>query len=186
MIGAYAQMVRGHIDNGWSGHMMTFMFNQIGGGFRQMNLEMQTHIGNVYASLVTRLHRRPHAPGVTLPILLSCPDFPVAKHQKKPLSEVITNGGLHNHGLLLIPPGPNRLKVSVSQHFVDQQSHYLRDQILNRIDVSRITHDVGRVTDYVMKGLKAHRLPDDETLLILPNSRGEVSVRPYTSSSEEH
>lgn len=183
-ISAYAQILKHHIEHGWSGFMLTFMFNQISGSLSQKNLVMQNKIENVYASLVTRLYRRPNTPGIILPVLLSSPDFPVAKHNKKSLSEVIINDGLHNNGLLLVPPGPNRLKVSVEQHFTDNQSHYLRDPVLNRIDVRPITHDVDRLTDYAMKGLKAHRLPEDETILILPKSSGEISVRPYRTSSD--
>ena len=109
--------------------MLTLMFHQLRGTTRQMNIQMQHEIENVYASFLTRLHRRPHAAGAIPPILISCPDFPVPKYEKKSLPEVITNDGLHQHGILLISPTPSRLKVSVQQHFSDNQSYYLRDQV---------------------------------------------------------
>ena len=183
-ISGYATMVKQKLNEGYEGHLMTFTFNSLNGGLRQMNLKMQKQIENVYGSLITRIHRRPHAAGVIHPILIGSPDFPVAKHEKKPLPEVITNDGLHYHGILLLPPGPSRLKVSLPQHFADNQSHYLRDQVMNRIDVRPITHDVDHLIDYAMKGLKTNRLPDDEDLLILPKTYREISARPYRKNFE--
>jgi hypothetical protein len=111
-ISGYATMVKDHIHKGYAAHLMSFMFNRLRGGLRQMNQQMQKQIENVYASLITRLHRKPLAAGVAHPLLIGCPDFPVTKYQKKSLPEVITNDGLHYHGLFLVPPGPSRLKVS--------------------------------------------------------------------------
>jgi hypothetical protein len=184
-IGGYTTMIKQHLDQGWQGHLMTFMFNQLRGGVSQMNHQMQNQIENVYASLITRLHRRPHAYGVTHPILIGCPDFPVPKFEKKPLPEIITNDGLHYNGLLLVPPGPSRMKVSIQQHFTDNQSHYLRDQILNRIDVRPINYDVDHITDYALKGMKSNRLPGNETLLILPKTSREISARPYRTNPDD-
>lgn len=183
IIVGYANWVKQKINEGYEGHFITLMFNQLSGDTRQMNLQMQNQIENMYASFITRLYRRPHAAGVIHPILISCPDFPVPKHEKKPLAEVITNDGLHHHGILLVPPGSSRLKVPVRQHFTDNQSYYVRDQVLNRIDVRLITHDVYGVTDYALKGLKTNRLPGNETLLVLPKSNREISARPYRTDS---
>jgi hypothetical protein len=146
-IGAYANWVKRRIDEGYDGHLMTFVFNQLRGDIRQMNLQMQHQIENMYASFLTRLHRNPHAVDVIHPILISCPDFPVPKYEKTSLRQITTNDGLHYHGLLLIPPGRSRLMGSTAQHFADNQSYYVRDHILNRIDVRPITHDVDRVTE---------------------------------------
>lgn len=180
-ISGYAMMVRHHLDDGWNGHLMTFVFNQLRGDVRSKNHQMQNQIENVYASMISRLIRRPRAYGAIHPIMIGCPDFPVKKYAKKSLTEVITNDGLHYHVILLLPPGPSRLKVSVQQHFDENQSYYVRDQILNRIHVEPFnTNDDGStVTDYALKGLKTNRLPDDETLLILPKTRRETSARPY-------
>src|SRR5205085_4283403 len=137
------------------------------------------------ASFLTRLHRRPHAAGIIHPILIACPDFPVAKYEKKSLPEVITNDGLHQNGVLLVPQGPSRLKISVPQHFAENQSYYLRDQILNRIHVEPITHDVYGIADYALKGMKTNRIPGNETLLILPKTYREISARPYRPNSDD-
>lgn len=176
-------MVSQHLDDGWIGHLITFVFNQLRGDVRSKNHQMQNQIENVYASLTTKLIRRPHAYGAIHPTFIGCPDFPVRKYQKKSLTEVITNEGLHYHGILLVPPGPSRLKVSVQQHFDENQSYYVRDQILKRIHVQPFNpnDDGSTVTDYALKGLKTNRLPDEETLLILPKTRRETSARPYRS-----
>jgi hypothetical protein len=184
-IRGYAEMVKEKLDEGWNGHLMTFMFNQLHGGLRQMNHQMQKQVENVYASLITRIHRKPNASGVIHPILIGCPDFPVPKYEKKPLPDVVTNDGLHYNGLLLVPPGSSRLKVPVQQHFTDNQSYYVREQVLNRIHVEPITHDVYGVTDYAFKGLKANRLPGNETILILPKTGREISARPYRTDSQD-
>lgn len=181
-INGYATMAKQYLEQGWRGNLMTFISNQLRGGVRQINHQMQYQIEGTYASFLTRLNRRPHAQGAINPILIACPDWPVAKYEKKSLREVLTNDGLHYHGLLLLPPATStsRLKVSVAQHFVDQQSYYVRDRILNRIDVRSFeTADVFDVTDYALKGLKTNRLPAEETLLILPKSRLEIRTRRY-------
>lgn len=177
-ITGYAGIVKQHLDDGYQGYSMTFMFNPLTGGIRRMNQQMRNGIENMYASLVTRLYRRPDAYGVIPPTLISCPDFPVAKYEKKSLLEVTTNDGLHHHGILLIAPIPSRLKVSVPQHFSDNQSLYVRDQVLNRIHIQPITHDVYGITDYTLKGLKTNRIQDDEAILVLPHPY-RASARPY-------
>src|ERR1700692_1311654 len=148
-IAGYGHWVKQKIDEGYKGHLMTLMFNQMHGCSKQMNHQKHIQVQNAFASLLTRLHRKPFAHGVIHPILIGCPDWPVPKYQKQSRSDVVTNDGLHFHGILLIPPGSSRLKVSVPQHFADNQSFYVRDQVLERIDIKPITHDVHRVTDYV-------------------------------------
>ena len=184
-ISGYAEWVKQRLGEGYQGFLMTFMFNSLSGNIRSINDQMQKQIENVYASFLTRLYRKPNAFGVNQPVLIGCPDFPVPKYEKKTLNDIVTNEGLHHHGILLIAPGSNRLKVSIPQHFTDNQSYYLSDTVLNRIDIRPITHDIDGLTDYTLKGLKRNRLPDDEALLILPKSTREVSVRPYRSKSED-
>jgi hypothetical protein len=187
-ISGYTSMTKHYLDQGWRGNLMTFISNQLRGDERQINHQIQYQIEGTYASFLTRLNRRPRAYGAINPILIACPDWPVAKYEKKSLREILTNDGLHYHGLLLLPPATStsRLKVSAQQHFVDQQSYYVRDQILNRIHVQPFeTEDVFDVTDYALKGLKTNRLPAEETLLILPKSNREIRTRPYLTADAE-
>src|SRR5438477_1678122 len=81
-IAGYASMVKQYLDQGYEGYLMTLMFNQLGGDIKWMNHQMQYQIENMYASFLTRLHRRPHAAGIIHPILIACPDFPVPKYEK--------------------------------------------------------------------------------------------------------
>jgi len=43
-ITGYATMVNQYLDEGWNGHLMVFMFNQLRGGIRTMNHQMQNQI----------------------------------------------------------------------------------------------------------------------------------------------
>src|SRR5882724_9792758 len=94
-IAGYAHWVKQTIDEGYKGHLMTFMFNQIHGGLSPMNHQMHNQVENTFASFLTRLHRRPYAHGAIHPILIGCPDWPVPKYKKQSRSDVITNDGLH-------------------------------------------------------------------------------------------
>ena len=180
LITGLANRTKQLLDEGWQGYFTTFMFNRIRGGTTQVNRQMQKQIEGTYASFLTRLNRRPNGSGAVHPKLIACPDWPVPKNEKIPVKEFLINDGLHHHGILLIPPGPSRLKVSIDQHFTDNQSYYIREGILARIDVRPFRNeDVYDVTDYAFKGLKTNRLPSEETLVILPKSHLEISPRPY-------
>src|SRR2546421_7180190 len=100
-ISAYGLRVKEHLDSGWSGYLITLLFNPLRGSQVQMNREMKSEIEGLYASFLTRLIRRPHSADATKPVLIASPDWPVPKKQKKLLSEITTNDGLHYHGILL-------------------------------------------------------------------------------------
>jgi len=173
----YTTLVKQYLDQGCQGSLMTMMFNQLPGNDRQKNHRMQVSIEEIYASLLTRIIRNPRKSSSAKPILICCPDRPVRKNKKMTLSAVITNDGLHYHGVL-IAPVQSRLKIPVHQHFSENQDYYLRDGILRRIDVRPfVDDDVSAVVDYALKGLKTSRLPDDENLLILPKTH--LEKRPY-------
>jgi hypothetical protein len=177
-------MVRQYLDDCWSGYFITFMFNRLSGSQGAINRQMQIEIEGVYASFLTRLIRRPHSYGIIKPVLITCPDWPVPKRQKKALGEITTNGGLHHHGILLIPPASrsHRLKVSIGQHFIALQSYYTRDRLLKSVEAKPfLAADARRVTDYLLKGLKRNRINDEETLLFLPNTYRDR--RPYRPRS---
>ena len=179
LINSYTTLVKQYLDEGWQGYLMTMIFNQLSGNDRQKNHQMQVSTEGIYASLLTRIIRKPWRLPAANPILIAGPDWPVWKHGKMTLSEVTINDGLHYHGVLLVP-AQSRLKIPVHQHFIENQDYYLRDGILRRIDVRPFPDaDVSTVVDYALKGLKTSRLPDDENLLILPKSYLEISKRPY-------
>ena len=93
------------------------------------------------------------------------------------LRDISVNGGLHLHGLLLVPP-VTRLRVSVEQHFVDGQAHYAPPHLpLARLHVVPITTALDFTVDYAAKGLRDPRLGHDDAVLILPRSASEMGRR---------
>jgi hypothetical protein len=180
IIDGYGAVVRDRMKAGWSGYLMTFMFNSLRGSPFEKNEQMKGEIAGVHSSLVTRVIRKPRADDANLPILFCAPDWPVAKRNKKPLSQVITNDGLHHHGILLIAPADrhSRLKLPVDQHFRDLQHYYTRDRLLLEVDARQFLEvDAHKVTDYALKGLKTTHLSYDDAMLLLPSNH--PSRRPY-------
>jgi hypothetical protein len=117
-IANWTRGIQDRINEGWNVSIIIVMFNQLRGNQPTINLQMRYAIEGRYASLITRMYRDPNRQDVQLPGLIACPDWPVFKHDKKTISEIITNDGLHYHGLLLIPPlCPKwRLKASIKTH----------------------------------------------------------------------
>jgi hypothetical protein len=180
MIAAYAEMVKQRLHSGWSAHLMSFLFNQLRGSPLEKNEQMKSEIGGVYSSFLTRLIRRPRARDANHPILLSAPDWPVPKNNKKTISEILINDGLHHHGILLIAPPDRhyRLKCPIDQHFHDLQDYYIRDGFLRSVDAKAFPlADAEAVTDYALKGLKTNRIDYDDALLVLPTNH--PTRRPY-------
>lgn len=85
---------------------------------------------------------------------------------------VLCNGGLHFHGLLLVPP-TCRLKESVDEHVQNHRDLYLRS--LADLPVRPVTHGCDRVVDYVFKTVLRGRVSYDECTLLLPRTPDEVS-----------
>jgi hypothetical protein len=180
LISGYTTMAKEYLKSGWSGYLMTLMFNQLPGSPLEKHQQMKSQIEDVYASLLTRLIRRPHAHDANPPVLLSAPDWPVPKKDKQTISEILTNGGLHYHGIFLIAPPDrhHRLKGPLDQHFCDQQNYYTRDGLLRSIDAKPFPlADAEAVVDYALKGLKTGRIDYDEGLLLLPSNHPRK--RPY-------
>jgi hypothetical protein len=99
-------MVQQYLDRGYQGYLMTMKFNQLSGNEQQKNHQMQASIEGMYASLLTRMVRKPRKYLSENPILIACPDWPVWKHDKVTLSEVITNDGQPWH-----TPGPTSVQI---------------------------------------------------------------------------
>ncbi|MCJ2084179.1 hypothetical protein [Methylobacterium sp. J-090] len=136
---------------------------------------MEREIERVYATLVTRVVRKPTAPPSAgrLPVWLCCRDMPVFKHQKQCLSDVLVNDGLHQHAAAFQPP-VSRLGVDLVTHFEECRDLYVRRGLpLIRIDVQPITHDIGAVMDYVRKQI-GRGMTGEDAMLILPRGRSEM------------
>src|SRR5271157_5199384 len=79
------------------------MFRQLPGPPAAQIGVMQDEIMRVYATLATRLVRKPSSPRWSryLPKGIFVPDWPVYKHRKSLLSDVSINNGLHMHGIMM-------------------------------------------------------------------------------------
>jgi hypothetical protein len=111
-----------------------------------------------------------------LPILLGFPDGQIFKLDRPRLVDVVVNGGLHVHALLILPR-VSRLRESAAEHFRQNEAVYVNERSrLQRVHVTPIVADSDFVTDYAMKSLKARRFDGDE-IIVLPHSFSELNYR---------
>ena len=105
LVDGYAQLVIDRVDCGWSCHLMTFPFSQLPGPRSAVIQAMKDELHRVYSTFVTRTNRKPRtASPDELPILIGTADLQVYKRDSTSSPLVVCNGGLHFHGLLLVPP----------------------------------------------------------------------------------
>jgi hypothetical protein len=176
LVDGYTQLVIDRVNNGWSSHLLTFLFSQLPGTRSAAIQKMTDELHRVYSTLLTRVHRKPRtAPTDTLPILIGATDLPVYKRDRKSSPLVICNGGLHFHALLLVPP-TTRLGLPVEEHLHANREMYAGEQrLIQRLDVRSVTHSYERVVDYVFKTILRGRVPYDDGVLILPKARRELA-----------
>jgi hypothetical protein len=176
LIIGYTDLINQRVLYGWQPYLMTFMFNQLPGSPSAVIKQMQGEVERVYATLVTRVVRKPRSPRSAdrLPVLIGFADLPVAKREKKQLREVTLNDGLHYHGILLMP-ARSRMRTGLAFHFMKYHRLYLRDRSrLDRLHVCPIDTDTGYVMRYALKALENGRLPYDDCVLVLPKSVTEL------------
>jgi hypothetical protein len=168
----HTEMVTDRIRDGWSCNLLTFLFPHIPGSLPAVIDRMKDEIQRFYSTLVTRTHRKPRtaSPG-ELPLLIAVADLPVYKRDKTSAPMVLCNGGLHFHGVLLVPP-TCRLKESVDQHIRGRRDLYLRG--LADLHVRPVTLAYERVVDNVFKTVRRGRIPYDEGTLLLPRIAREI------------
>ena len=105
---------------------------------------------------------------------LASPDHPVPKTgSKASVWELTINGGLHFHGILVLPPEDKcRLGRHLIAHLHQNESVYCPPDLpLLRIDVRSMSTPV--LAEYVLKQFKRGNV-DYGDILILPRSRSEV------------
>ncbi len=174
LIQAYSDLFGRYVDEGWAPFLLTLMFKALSGGSRlpQMNDEVE----RIYSTLLTRVVRRPLSTFYRnqIPILISTPDLAVRKCKRQKLSDFSLNGGLHVHGILLMPPR-TRLKGDLVSHFSENKHLYQSNRLL-RLDIRAIDSNLPYVTDYVFKSVK-HRKFDFDDVLILPRPTGTLRER---------
>jgi hypothetical protein len=139
---------------------------------------MKDEVQRVYSTLLTRVHRKPRtAPADELPVLIGSLDRPVDKRDRTSAPQVLCNGGLHVHAVVLIPP-TSRLKETLVDHFEANPGLYVGNGI-QRVHVMPADRDYYRITDYVLKTVVLNgRLAYDDVVIVLPRSKGELQTSP--------
>jgi hypothetical protein len=175
-VDGYTQLVVDRVDRGWSCHLMSFQFCQLPGPRGAVIRAMNDELHRVYSTFVTRTSRKPRtASPDELPVLIGTADLPVYKRVSRSSTLVRCNGGLHFHGLLLVPPVTG-LELPVEQHFRRHQDMYLgRRRLIRGLDVRPVTETPERVVDYVFKTILRGRVSYDDGILLLPRARGELT-----------
>src|SRR6266446_9124816 len=107
------------------------MFKPLGGGDKAALNKMMDEVERVYSTFITSVVRKPHSKyqKESRPILIVAPDRPVLKNEKQKLRDVKINGGVHMHGILLVP-GRSRLKEGVETHFKTHENRYVRNNLV--------------------------------------------------------
>ena len=155
---------------------MTFPFSQLPGPRGAVIQAMKNELQRVYSTFVTRTNRKPRtASPDELPILIGTADLQVYKWDPTSSPLVVCNGGLHFHGLLLVPP-TNWLGLPVEEHFRDNRDMYLgKRRLIRELDVRPVTQTHECVVDYVFKTILRGRVSYDEGILLLPRARDELA-----------
>jgi hypothetical protein len=176
LVDGYAQLVIDRVDCGWSCHLMTFPFSQLPGPRGAVIQAMRDELHRVYSTFVTRTNRRPRtASPDELPILIGTADLQVYKRDPTSSPLILCNGGLHFHGLLLVPP-TSRLGLPVAEHFRDYRDMYLgKRRLIRELDVRPVTETHECVVDYVFKTILRGRVSYDEGILLLPRAHDELA-----------
>jgi hypothetical protein len=174
-VNGYAQLVADRLNDGWSCHFITFPFAQLPGPRGAVIQAMNGEIQRVYSTFVTRTHRKPRTtPAHDLPFLIGAADLQVYKKDSRSSPLILCNGGLHFHGLLMVPPDA-RLDIPVDEHFREYQDMYLgRRRLITRLDVRPVTETHERAVDYMFKTILRGRVSYDDGVLILPRTRDEL------------
>jgi hypothetical protein len=180
LIAGYVRLLQRRVtDDGWNPYFLTFMFRHLLGKQSVQLVAMEQALVRFYSTLLTRIVRNPHSAfrQSQRPILIAAPDYPVFKHDKHTISDIATNDGLHMHAMLAVP-WKSRMKEDIISHLQRYSRLYIKDP-LNRIHISEIEDNIGKVGDYVFKSIKKERCSWDD-ITVLPKDRSEI--RPTSST----
>lgn len=169
---AYKNWAERLVAEGYVPHLITFMFQPLGGSLASMGERMLDDVERVYRIHVTRVVRKPNAPAHLdeRPIWFCSLDLPVFKLAKQSRLDVLINDGLHGHAIGFYLPR-SRLRGSLSEHFEHHRDLYVRrEHPLARIDVEPITHRIGYVVGYGRKNVGRGLISADATR-VLPVDR---------------
>lgn len=170
LINAYGQWMRGLIDEGWEGYLLTFEFRTLSGSLPARIAQMERDLQFWYGRLLTRMFRHPRSQDSApiLPRVVLAPDLARYKRRWTGDARNAPNGGLHYHAIAMARR-TRRIMCPLDAHIREKEAAYLVGRICH-IDARPIDHSVEYVTDYAMKTAKASPYIGDH-IMILP--RGE-------------
>jgi hypothetical protein len=180
VIDAYAAWIDNLIDQHfWQGWMVGFMFEELHLTEAATKTFMQREVIGFFKKIITRFHRKPNSAAAfrVLPRLIGCPDYPVLKHEKEGFRLSAPNSGLHYNAVFIHPLAAYtracRLKIPVDEHVEENKSTYCsRQSRIDRIHVTRIDRNPGKVINYTLKALENGRIALDD-ILLLPQAISE-------------
>jgi hypothetical protein len=189
---AYADWIRRMLETPqgselYYGNFVTLMFDHIPGNEERRTRIMFDEAERLYSTLVCHLVRNPRSEEgrKKLPKAIFALDGGGSRKKvdmstRAVLADLNVNGGLHLHGIMLVPT-ETRLRESIKMHFDRNSRHhssYVRDdRPLRRIHVEPIRSTPEIATDYALKSLK--EMVDLDNILVLPKSQSELSNRSY-------
>lgn len=187
LITGFNSMIIDRVQAGWQPYFVTYVFRHVSGGASKRTRIMTSEVCRVYSQLITRIVRNPNAPSYQqlLPYLMASPDLPVPKSGiKASVRELNINGGLHFHGVLVLPPEDRcRLGRHLVAHLHENQSLYCPpDRPLLRIDARPSSTPM--LAEYTLKQIKRGKMDYDD-ILILPRTLDEVRGKPKILISSE-
>jgi hypothetical protein len=181
IVQAYGGWIQEHLELGWNGYLVTFMFRNISGSNEVRIQQMHREIIEFYQKLVTRAVRKPRSEKWVhlLPKGIFFPDVPGYRSSAYSIPEVSINDGIHFHGIM-VATQEARLKEPLHLHLLRKRKLYVGHNIY-RIDAQRITSQAAFVTDYGGKAIKRRRFSTDHVLL-LPKTLSELPAKKCTQA----
>ena len=177
LVCAYSEWVSSWMEAGYDLYLMSFMFKPMAGSEATWLKIMEASLETFYASLVTRVVRRPRSVSSDqLPRLLAHPDLPVQKRTKTTLRDATINDGLHFQAVIALPP-VSRLRDSLDDHLAAHTDLYCPPEgRLARIHAVPVTETPRRVAQYTLKMVEKGRFGVEHTV-VLPRTLSELGSR---------
>jgi len=135
---------------------------------------MRQELERIYATMVTRLVRKPRSPAAQelLPRWICFPDRPVPKSTRESLDRIAPNEGVHFHAIAVFHPG-SRIKA-VAKHVREYQGLYLGDAgKVSGVHAKRVRKTPNKAANYALKSYSRRRYDSDDFVLF-PRSVSEL------------
>lgn len=149
--------------NNFTIYLLTFQFKPLSDSERACLAMMSRGVQIFYQTLITRAIRKPRSATWTpfLPRMIIAPDLPVKKIGKPlfPEAKRYLNNGLHYHAVIAMS---DRSRVELEKHLRDKTTLYAGAHTgLMKVHCVRVTENVGRIVDYMLKNVKRNRFKYD-------------------------